>query len=291
MKNTFKTVLSMALVLTIILGLAPQALAYSASGGKMVELEWMRSSEDAFYIMPVEQSGDAWNYSEAIVNTLLQYFQTEGAKATALDRANSGKEWLYDGDFKVGVNFIWDRGSFFDKYKAENGNAAYDWASWKHHGIDAMPNTHDGEYSVRRFSTYVDIPQEIFDGMTGVLLAPTDELGNMSYLFPINDTVFVFVNGKLAFWGGTDIIEGQNVWGAMLRANFLGLPGIPVINGINGALKNVYPHTDGWCIDLEENKAAVNIKSLLKPGFNRIDIICDEYWEGGGMNRLQIYMD
>ena len=124
-----------------------------------------------------------------------------------------------------------------------------------------------------------------------MLLASEDELGKMGYLFPINDNIFVFINEQLAFWGGTDMTAGENQYGALNRITFMGKQGIKVRNGINGMLQNVYPHTDGWCIDLEDNAESVNIKSLLYPGFNRIDIITDEYWEGGGMNQLQLFVE
>ena len=254
------------------------------------ELGWMRSSElEGAKFLKLIGSGDAWTYGEVFSNTPIKYFESEEVRAVANAKAIAGTEYTTPvAEQLVGLPHIWDGGNYFNKYKEENGNAPYDWASWNHWGVSG--NVEDkGEYSIRRFSAYVEYTQEQLDAVKSVLLAPNDELGNMSYLFPINDNVFVFVNGVLAYWGGTDVIEGQNQYGALNRTEFMGKKGIPVRNGVNGVFKNIYPHTDGWCIDLEANKEQVNIKSLLNPGFNRIDIITDEYWEGGGMNRVRLY--
>jgi len=258
---------------------------------KTYELGWMRSSElsDAKFIKAVGQSGDAWTYEEAFANTPIKYFESEEVRAVANDKASEGTENTTVADEQlVGMEHIWDGGSYFDKYKNENGNVPFDWASWEHQGISGVEGD-KGEYSIRRFSAYIDFSEEDLEDAASIMLAPEDELGNMSYLFPINDNAFIFVNGKLAFWGGTDVVAGQNQYGALNRTTFMGKKGINVRNGINGVFKNIYPHTDGWCIDLENNSEAVDIKELLKPGFNRIDIITDEYWEGGGMNQLKLY--
>ena len=258
-----------------------------------VSLGWMRSSElkDARFLKAVGERGDAWTYQEVFDGTPIKYFENEEVRAVANEKAAQGTENTTSaGQQLVGIKHIWDDGTYFDKYKAENGNVGFDWASWIHFGQSGT--TQDkGEYSIRRFAAYFDFSAEDLANASSIMLAPEDELGNMSYLFPINDNAFVFVNGQLAFWGGTDVVAGQNQYGALNRTTFMGKEGISVRDGVNGVFKHLYPHTDGWCIDLETNAKAVNIKSLLKPGFNRIDIVTDEYWEGGGMNKLSLFID
>ena len=254
-------------------------------------LGWMRSTEikDASFLRDVITSGDAWNFDLTFSKTPIKYFENEDVRTKANQKVADGSEVATPaGEQLVGIQHIWDKGNYFDRYKLQNADVSYDWASWSHHGTSG--NTEEkGQYSIRRFAAYVEYSQSKLNSLSGVYLAPKDELGERSYLFPINDNVFVFVNGTLAYWGGTDIAAGNNQYGALNRTNFAGQKGIKVRSGVNGVFKNVYPHTDGWCIDLEENKAAVNIKPLLKDGFNRIDIITDEYWEGGGMNRLYLF--
>ena len=267
-------------------------VVYTAMGGThKVSLGWMRSSElpEARFLKPVDVDGDAWSYNEAFNSTPIKYFESLEVQAVANEKAAEGTEnATIEDEQLVGMRHIWDNGNYFDKYKNENGNVTFGWASWKHFG-ESGTIEEKGEYSIRRFAAYVDFSAEDLMTATSIMLAPEDELGNMSYLFPLNDNVFVFVNGKLAFWGGTDVKAGQNQHGALNRTEFMGKEGIKVRNGVNGVFKDIYPHTDGWCIDLEDNAEAVDIKNLLKPGFNRIDIITDEYWEGGGMNQLSLY--
>ena len=254
-------------------------------------LGWMRSTEikDASFLKDVVSGKDAWNFDEAFRNTPIKYFENEDVRTKANQKVADGSEYATPaGEQLVGIRHIWDNGNYFDKYKIQNADVSYDWASWSHHGISG-DTTNKGQYSIRRFAAYVEYSQAQLDALQNVFLAPKDELGNRSYLFPINDNAFVFINGTLVYWGGTDIVSGDNQFGALNRTAFMNKNGIKVRSGVNDVFKTVYPHTDGWCIDLEENKDAVNIKSLLTSGFNRIDIITDEYWEGGGMNRLYLF--
>ena len=255
------------------------------------KLGWMRSSElpAESFLKPVGIYGDAWTYSEAFRRTPIKYFEDEAVRAVANEKVANGTEYTSSEEEQlVGMSHIWDHGTYFSKYKNENGNVPFGWASWEHFGESGTVED-KGEYSIRRFSAYIDFSADDLASTSSIMLAPEDELGNMSYLFPLNDNVFVFVNGQLAFWGGTDVAEGANQYGALNRTEFMGKVGIKVRNGVNGVFKDVYPHTDGWCIDLVDNADAVDIKSLLVPGFNRIDVIADEYWEGGGMNQLSVY--
>lgn len=260
---------------------------------RLHDLGWMRSSElqDASFLKSVGTENDAWTYEEAFAATPLRYFENEDVRSVANTKSAAGTEITDSADEQlVGLEHIWDRGSYFDTYKTQNGDAPYGWASWKHWGISG--NVKDkGQYSIRRFSTYFEMNKSSLQGLKSCLLAPEDELGNVSYLFPVNDNIFVFVNGRLAFWGGTDVIAGKNQYEALNRTYFMGMEGIKVRNGINSVFKNVYPHTDGWCIDLDENRADVDIKSFLVEGFNRVDIFVDDYWEGGGMNQVKLYTE
>ncbi len=286
-----------ALLLSVLLmiSLIPFSGLFTASAVDLpvsdkVSLDWMRSSEtktEAF-VKPITGASDAWIYQNALESTKLEYFSNDETKALANAKAATGNEYVAASQ-SVDSSLIWDNGTFFSKYKEVNGQVSYDWASWKHFGKNHSLSS-AGEYSVRRFTSYFDLTASNYANLEQAILAPQDELGNMNYLFPINDTVFVFVNGVLAFWGGTDIIEGNNVWGALTRQEFMGMNGLKVRNGVNAVLKDTYPHTDGWCIDLEQNAQAINIKDLLQAGENRIDVFADDYWEGGGMNKLDLFV-
>ena len=270
----------------------PKATFVKNAGVDKMQLGWMRSTEipGESFLLPVGGNQDAWDYNTVFKNTPIKYFQDESVRAIANGRVASGGEYTVGTPNQlVGMRYIWDEGDYFPLYKEQNGNAPYSWASWSHHGTSGNVEA-KGEYSIRRFSAYLNFTAAQLSSANSVLLAPEDELGNMSYLFPINDNVFIFVNGKLAYWGGTDVVKGNNQFGALNRTVFGGKTGIKVRNGVNDVFKNVYPHTDGWCIDLEENADALNLKPFLKEGFNRIDIITDEYWEGGGMNKLNLYI-
>lgn len=270
----------------------------SDTDAALVGLEWMRSSEasgDAF-IRPIVIGTDAFIYEDAVSKTPLRYFETDAARQAANERAETGNEFVYGTAGQITtVDNIWDNGSFYSKYAIENTGVAlpYQWASWTHFGqngkVDA-DNKLYGEYSMRRFTSYFDLSDSLYSRLEKAVLAPENNEGKMSFFFPINDTLFVFVNGQLAFWGGTDVKEGENVGGAIVRSEFMGTAGVPVINGNNALVKQFYPHTDGWCIDLEDQKNATDIKSLLQPGENRIDIITDDFYEGGGMNKVQLFV-
>jgi hypothetical protein len=251
----------------------------------------MRSTEigEHSYKVLVGAQSQAWDYATAFDATPIQYFENTDVQAKANEKAAQGSEVVRpSGEQLVGIQHIWDRGTYFDKYKEENGGVGYDWASWKHWGVSG--NTVDkGEYSVRRFAAYFEMDAGALAAADKAVIAPTDELDGMSYLFPINDNVFVFVNEQLVYWGGTDVIAGNNQYGALNRDTYMGKSGVPVRDGVNGVFKSIYPHTDGWCIDLETNAAEINIRPFLQQGFNRIDIFADEYWEGGGMNRLKLF--
>ena len=270
----------------------PKAVFTREGGAFKMKLGWMRSTEipAESFSRPVGGQGDAWSYETAFKNTPIKYFEDETVRSVANGRVASGGEYTVNSAQQLtGMQHIWDAGTYFPLYKEQNGDASYSWASWEHHAVSG--NVADkGEYSIRRFTAYLNVDASDLSNSTNILLAPDDELGNMSYLFPINDNAFIFVNGKLAFWGGTDVISGNNQYGALNRTTFGGETGVKVRNGVNEVLKNVYPHTDGWCIDLEANAEAINIKPFLTTGFNRIDIITDEYWEGGGMNKLNLYV-
>jgi hypothetical protein len=253
----------------------------------VITLGWSRSSEinGEPLIRPID--GGEWTYADAFAATPLRYFENANVQNVANDKASGGTEYVTNGGQQVGFVHIWDAGNYFPFYKATNGDAAYNWASWEHCGVSGDKENR-GEYSIRRFTAYVDLTANDL-AADSILIAPENELGNMSYVFPINDNVFVYVNGQLAYWGGTDVVAGNNQYGALNRTTFGGKNGIKVRDGVNGNFKSLFPHTDGWVIDLDENAQQMNIKSLLTTGFNRIDIFADDYWQGGGMNKLNLY--
>ena len=197
----------------------------NTSALQQIELQWMRSGElesDKF-VVPMKAGDDAWNYNQVCDATSLRYFETSSAQFLANAKAAEGTENVSEDGQLVGTNFVWDCGDFYNKYREENGNVSYAWASWKHWGIDSDSKGGNNEYSLRRYTSYFDLNDSLLSGLQSATLAPADELGAMSYLFTINDTVFVFVNGNLVYWGGTDITEGNNQYGALVRSSFGGV--------------------------------------------------------------------
>jgi len=266
-----------------------------------VRLEWARSGEsrECVAIRPITNGEDAFDYFDIWEETPLRFFETEAVRAIANAKADAGLEFVQAEARQItDVNNIWDSGAFFNYYKNMHNPEAlpYQWASWEHFGQDGYvacwgTMTYAGDYTIRRFTTYFDLSAELYDNLESAVLAPENNEGKMSYFFPINDSVFVFVNGQLAFWGGTDHKEGENVWNAHIRSQFEGKDGLPVMGGDNTLYQEFYPHTDGWCIDLAQQKEYVDISRFLVVGENAIDVIVDDYWEGGGMNKLALFVE
>ena len=245
-----------------------------------IELEWMRGSEAEADVMIRLATDDAeWAYGSIFEATPLRYFQSTGAQTAANTKAAAGEESVYaESGQKAGYENVWDCG---ENLSGEKSEMYYDWASWKHYG------TGTDSHSIRRFSSYVELDAEQYYSLSDAMLAPEDELGVMSYLFPVNDNMFVFVNGRLAFCNADTAARAQTEKEYVFGGN----NGLLTRSGENYIFNGLFPHTGGRCIDLEKYKDAVNIKSFLKLGENRIDIIFDEYNNGGGMNKLNLYCE
>jgi hypothetical protein len=143
-------------------------------------------------------------------------------------------------------------------------------------------------YSLRRFTAYLDVDLSSYTVDSAYLVSqfPSDEEG--MFIFPLNDSIFVFVNGQLAYWTSTDLIGGGNF--PEHRLYFYGQQG--------DYMTKEYPDdspppdarfvfTDGWYLTLGGTQRIADIAPYLRDGKNVIDVFADDLYFGGGMSRIQ----
>jgi len=257
-----------------------------------IDLEWARSAEthSAETHSATPQGGESdvltmpasgsWEYKKICESTPLKYFQSQAAQSAAAVAAGDGSEAVYNAEGQtVGEDTVWDCGGYA-------GSAALgdvrSWATWPAEGLAE-------NIAVRRFSSRFTLNSDQYYMLENALLAPEDELGNMSHLMPVSESIYVFVNGRLAYWGGgKSNITDSSAPPAGQNGRFGGGAGLPVRGGTGSILENVYPYSAGRCIDLESNREAVNIQPYLLLGENRIDVITAGQ-ESGGMSKLKLY--
>jgi hypothetical protein len=253
-------------------------------------------------IPPANDVYTGWDFPWARSATLLQYFENQATLQAAISgeytQAALGiPEALFDSNgIFVGDPYVWDGGTPNQYFKGYyTGNAPGGWASWANVDIadDDLysPETRVNvpgfyspyHYSLRRFTSYVDLDLTCYSLDTAYLASdyPVDQFGR--YVFPLNDSIFVFVNGQLVYWASTDVIGNGNV--AQNRSSFLGVPGEILLrsNPISE-----YPFTDGWYLVLGGTDRIANIAPYFHNGKNVIDVIADDYYEGGGMSRFKL---
>jgi len=243
---------------------------------------------------------EGWNFPWARDNTLIQYYENEEMHDAAVSgeftRAVFGTdETINEARFpSVGFPYVWDGGfpnQFFRGYSSapEPGG----WASWVAYFVrDALlsPETivdipgryyPQYRYSLRRFTSYLEVDLECYDIESAFLVSEFPSNAPDEFIFPLNDSIFVFVNGTLAYWTSTDLIGSGNV--AQDRSTFQGIPGIFMNRDIPR-----FPFTDGWYLTLGGSRNIANIAPYLRNGKNIIDVITDDYFEGGGMSKIDI---
>jgi len=241
-----------------------------------------------------------WNFGWVRDNTLLQYYENEEMYEAALSgeytRAVFGiNETLNTArPARIGLPYVWDGGypnQFFTGYYSDPIPGG--WASWQAFFVrDALLSPETAvdvpgryypqyRYSLRRFTSYLDVDLSCYDIDSAFLVSQFPSGSPGEFIFPLNDSIFVFVNGVLAYWTSTDLIGSGNV--AQDRSTFLGRPGIFMNRNIPR-----FPFTDGWYLTLGGDRNIANIAPYLRDGKNVIDVIMDDYFEGGGMSRIDI---
>jgi len=148
---------------------------------------------------------------------------------------------------------IWDGGTSSQRFTGYYSLLSEEWTSWK--------RQHSNDVDLRRFQMTFEKSNNT-EVMTANIISQLN--GNN---IGINDRMYVFVNGTLAFWGGTSA-----------TGSIAGVAGI-----LAGSDRTLYPETDGWFITQN-----VNVAPMLVNGTNVVDIFTEENATGGGMDRLAI---
>jgi hypothetical protein len=267
-------------------------------------LGWMRSTEDAGSVpgaripnqAPPDGVFNGWHFEWAREFTPIQYFENDRIRQAAMSGEYTKEifglpESIYDRNLTTGFDYVWDGGSGHQFYTGYyDGDAPGGWASWG--DPDIPTNLYSPEtmvdtpgvygpfhYSLRRFTAYVNITclKNIKQAYLESQYPPEP---NGDYAFPLNDSAFVFVNGKLAYWSSTDISGSQTT--NPIRHTFYNVVGTPMPQDMR------YVFTDGWYLPIAGHNHLGNIDPLLREGKNVIDIIADDFYSGGGMSRLKL---
>jgi hypothetical protein len=270
-------------------------------------LGWMRSTETPGLVPgaripnnpPPNGEFNGWHFEWARNNTLIEYFENERMKDAALSGAYTREvfglaEPLDPQGTIIAPDYVWDGGTphqFYTGYYS--GEAPGGWASWQNPDVpdDLLspetrvdtPGVYSGwHYSLRRFTSYIDITCHVnIDYAYLHSMYPPFEDGQ--YAFPLNDSIFVFVNGRLAFWSSTDILGSETT--KPIRSNFYDVSGSHIYNNPEFVM------TDGWYIPIAGPDARGNIAPLLREGKNIIDVITDDFYHGGGMADLSLQIE
>jgi hypothetical protein len=243
---------------------------------------------------------EGWNFDWVRDNTLIQYYENEEMRRAAhsgeFTRAVFGTDEVINEarEDEVGFPFVWDGGypsQFFTGYSTASEPGG--WASWQAYFVrDSLlsPETivdipgryyQEYRYSLRRFTSYLEVDLDCYDIESAFLVSEFPTEVPDEFIFPLNDSIFVFVNGVLAYWTSTDLIGSGNI--AQNRSTFEGIPGIFMDRNLAR-----FPFTDGWYLTLGGSRNIANIAPYLRNGKNVIDVITDDYFEGGGMSRIDI---
>ncbi|MDR1117021.1 MAG: hypothetical protein LBL09_02090 [Oscillospiraceae bacterium] len=279
----------------------------------------MRSSELFGFVpgarIPIQVPPDGvfrgWNYPWARDSTLIEYFENTEMLQAAISgeytqEALGIPESLFsEAGWLVGDNFVWDGGTpnqFFSGYFS--GEVPGGWASWENVEIadDSLysPETRVDipgvytpyHYSLRRFTSYLDVDFSCYDVNSAFLVSAFPSGVADEFVFPLNDSIFVFVNGQLAYWASTDVIGGGNI--AQNRLYFYGVRGMTLTKEYpddNPPPDARFLFTGGWYLTLGGSQQIANIAPFLRNGKNVIDVIADDYYFGGGMSRINVLFD
>lgn len=271
-------------------------------------LGWMRSSEIEGYVPGAripevpEPDFNGWDFDWVRNHTFMQFFENSEILEAAIQgdytrEALRMNETLFpNNNILVDFTYVWDGGTphqFFKDYSTEPQPGG--WASWQNVNIPNnqlfSPQTREPDpefylpfhYSLRRFTSYLDVDLKKYTINSAFLVSafPSDE--ERGFVFPLNDSIFVFVNGLLVYWTSTDLIGSGNV--AQNRLFFNGLRGIYMDRNPR------FDFTDFWYLRLGGENKIADIAPYLKNGKNVIDVIADDYFEGGGMSRIKIDFD
>ena len=199
-----KKLISLLFISAFLFTLVPLPTVVAGNGIDTItpELTWQRSSEDS--VIQFSGKGTSWSLTD-------------------------GFNILLDPD-----EVVWDGGTGNQNDARAGNNVGISYATWIYNYANG--ESHNGFADLRRFQATFDVPEgyEIVGGKLGSINEGYEDI------IPINDNIYIFINGNLLFWGGTIIdVEGPT--------QFKGMDGALAIRG--GELGARDPlETDGWYI-------------------------------------------
>lgn len=180
-----------------------------------------------------------------------------------------GAQWDLADGFSILLDpqqTVWDGGTISNGKGGWFSSLSY--ASWPHAA------NKDGYVDLRRFQATFELPagHEVLEAKVASKNYP-DRI-------PINDNIYVFLNGTLQFWGGTIMGEPYATYDKV----FQGMPGVAVVgHGTDGM------GTGGWYIP-RSNLTSVS-PNAFRTGENVLDVFAEEFRQWGGMNELALTLD
>jgi len=182
-----------------------------------------------------------------------------------------GAQWTQGQGFAIPTPdaLVWD-GGLSGYYIGYSFRSDISWASWICTQNPSGKSTSGTD--LRRFNATFDIPAGYT--VTGGTLGSV----NSGYedVIPINDNIYIFVNGGLLFWGGTiEVVNpGTTHFLLMERRD---------TESQTAQSKKDFPETDGWYMD---GTFPAIPSGLFVEGPNALDVFAEEFWTGGGMHEL-----
>ena len=180
-----------------------------------------------------------------------------------------GAQWTKEQGFAISLDpnmSVWDGGTSNQYFTNYSTRSDINWSSWRctQPGKPSKTGT-----DLRRFQTTFNIPEGYY--ITEAALGSTNP--GYESVIPMNDNVYVFMNGNLTFWGGTISVLDPP------RTHFLGMER----RATQPQNRTIFPETDGWHMDGTFPEIS---NDLLQNGENRLDVFVEEFWTGGGMHEL-----
>ena len=203
---------------------------------------------------------------------------SRSSEENVLNFEGRGGNWTKEDGFAIDLSdeLLWDGGTAYQNYTEYSTRNDISWASWKWiYGNGAkwpeFTKDQEGRADLRRFQATFDIPEGYV--ITAGKLTSVNP-GHEDVL-PMNDNIYIFVNGELLFWGGTILAHEP-------AKTFLGMEG----RNPQPQNQTIYRETDGWFM-----LGSIPEITSFTDGENVIDIFVEEYWGGGGMHELELTLD
>ncbi|MEI7885073.1 MAG: InlB B-repeat-containing protein [Clostridia bacterium] len=245
MKKSIKGLLVIVLSFILLFATLITPVAAITSSTTQPTISWQRSLEDKATVR---------QYSIASVGT----FDYATAKLMPLTNSivwDGGTAGQYFTGYSVRSDISWASWRLIDCYSSEDEDDFYD-ESIDSNIVQASSESHNNDdncnrINVRLFKGTFEIPQgvNIITAKLGTLSG-----GAFSSIIPINDNLYVYLNGARVINGGTSYSAPKD---------------------------SAYAHSDQWYMT-----STLNYASALHNGTNTLEAFTEEYNTGGGMSEL-----